>query len=395
MTVLLFGRHGCCCRRDLLSVSRPLTHWFLCYFAAQFWALPIYVAAQRGYFADLGLNVTFKTYPSGAPQIADGVENAAWDIGGTGSVPCIFGALADPQIQTIGISNDESAGNALVGNAEGVEMFSDKNLDLASQNVKIAITPNSTGQYAAEECLRSIGQEVSDDLFIFGQQGEALDHLSNGDTPFGGLWAPNTYTAAETIPGASVLCTGKEVDATIPGGIVVRKQFGEEQLPTVKMVLAAWMRSISYIRSQENREQSKEYLRKFYAVSGVVISDEALQEEFNTRPLYGLGTQVALHTTGNLAIMFNNVATFLADKGVLDAVPPTDSYLDSKYMQALIDDPDLSDYAMKDQQNNLGGNMDAEEEPTLSPTSGAKVTATMKSLLVTAMGIFAAMSLFH
>lgn len=341
------------------------THFtFMLRTSKQYWALPIYLADQRNYFSDLGLDVSYKTYPSGAPQITDAAENAAWDIGASGTVPCILGALEEPQIQTIGISNDESAANALVGNAEGVDLYD--MLDLSSQDVTIAITPNSTGQYAVEECLRSKGQEIQwmDEHFVFGQQNDVLDNLETGDASFGSLWAPNTYSAEESIVGASILCTGKDAGATIPGGIIVRKDFGTENLATVKKVLAAWMRSIGFMLNPSNRQQSIDYLREFYAINGVVISDEALEEEFNSRPIYGLDDQVTMLNDGTIATMFHNVATFMATQGVIEAAPPTDSYIDASYMIALSNDPQLSDYAMKDDQDYAGDDIGGNEGDT-------------------------------
>ena len=308
--------------------------------------------------------MSYKTYPSGAPQIADAVENAAWDIGASGTVPCILGALEEPQIQTIGISNDESAANALVGNAEGIALYD--MLDLSTEDVTIAITPNSTGQYAVEECLRSKGQEIQwmDEHFVFGQQDEVLNHLETGDASFGSLWAPNTYSAEENIAGASVLCTGEDVGATIPGGIIVRKDFGTENLATVKKVLAAWMRGIGFILNENNRMQSVDYLREFYAINDVVISDAALEEEFNSRPIYGLDGQVTMLNDGVIATIFNNVVTFMATQGVIESAPPTDSYIDSSYMIALSNDPQLSDYAKKDDQDYVGDGMEGNEGDT-------------------------------
>ena len=47
------------------------------------------------------------------PQIAASASKS-WDVGGTGSVPAVLGA-ARYNLLTIGITNDESVGNALHG----------------------------------------------------------------------------------------------------------------------------------------------------------------------------------------------------------------------------------------------------------------------------------------
>lgn len=311
--------------------------------------MPIYLADQLGYFTELGLNVTQKIYPSGAPQIKDASENAAWDIGAAGSVPCILGGLLDPQIQTIGISNDESAANALVGNAEGVAMY--EMLDLSTQNVTIAITPNSTGQYVVEACLEDHGQDDSwfSNAFTFAQQSGVQDLMKDGEASYGSLWAPYTYTFTESVNGSAVLCTGKDAGAPVPGGIMLRKEFGDENPDTVALVLAAWMRSIGYMLNEDNREEAISYLRELYAANGVVISDDALAKEFETRPVYGLDEQLEIFDSGTLGEMFTDVATFMARKGVIGGVPPDDTYMTSKYMEMVKENATLNAFAKMDE----------------------------------------------
>ena len=82
------------------------------YQPALYWALPFYAAAEKGWWAELGLKPTFSTFPAGVPQIAAAAAKS-WDVGGTGSVPAVLGAVRF-NILTIGITNDESQGNSLM-----------------------------------------------------------------------------------------------------------------------------------------------------------------------------------------------------------------------------------------------------------------------------------------
>src|SRR5256714_12343482 len=85
------------------------------YQPALYWALPFYVAAEKGWWAELGLKPTFSTFPAGVPQIAASASKS-WDVGGTGSVPAGLGA-GRYNLLTIGLTNDESAGKAVVATA--------------------------------------------------------------------------------------------------------------------------------------------------------------------------------------------------------------------------------------------------------------------------------------
>src|SRR5205814_432342 len=82
------------------------------YQPALYWSLPFYVATEKGWWGELGLKPAFSTFPAGVPQIAASASKS-WDVGGTGSVPAVLGA-ARYNLLTIGITNDESQGNALL-----------------------------------------------------------------------------------------------------------------------------------------------------------------------------------------------------------------------------------------------------------------------------------------
>src|SRR5581483_9977633 len=82
------------------------------YQPTNYWALPFYLASEKGWWQRVGLNPTFSKFPAGAPQVA-AAASGSWDVGSTGSVPAVLGA-ARYNILTIGISNDESATNALM-----------------------------------------------------------------------------------------------------------------------------------------------------------------------------------------------------------------------------------------------------------------------------------------
>src|SRR2546423_6743451 len=85
------------------------------YQPALYWSLPYYIASEKGWWQELGLKPTYSIFPAGVPQIAASAAKS-WDVGGTGSVPAVLGA-ARYNLLTIGLTNDESAGKAVVATA--------------------------------------------------------------------------------------------------------------------------------------------------------------------------------------------------------------------------------------------------------------------------------------
>jgi ABC-type nitrate/sulfonate/bicarbonate transport system substrate-binding protein len=85
-------------------IARAQTPIGVSYQPSLYWALPFHYATVKGWWKEVGLTPTFSTFPAGAPQIAASAAKS-WDVGGTGSVPAVLGAVRF-NILTIGITND-------------------------------------------------------------------------------------------------------------------------------------------------------------------------------------------------------------------------------------------------------------------------------------------------
>jgi NitT/TauT family transport system substrate-binding protein len=65
------------------ACAQQLTEIKISYQPALYWALPFYVAEQKGWYGELGLKPVFSTFPAGVPQIAASASKS-WDVGGAG-----------------------------------------------------------------------------------------------------------------------------------------------------------------------------------------------------------------------------------------------------------------------------------------------------------------------
>ena len=148
---------------------------------------------------------TFSTFPAGVPQIAASASKS-WDVGGTGSVPAVLGA-ARYNLLTIGITNDESGGNALIATASKAAGFMENPQSIKGET--IVLTANSTGDYAVQSCLAKWGIKKTDVTMKSMGQAEIISAMSSNNADLGGLWAPNIYTMEEKA-GAKVICSGKD-----------------------------------------------------------------------------------------------------------------------------------------------------------------------------------------
>lgn len=324
------------------SAQQPLAEIKISYQPALYWALPFHIATEKGWWAQVGLKPVFSTFPAGVPQMA-AAASKSWDVGGTGGVPAVLGHMRFG-IKTIGVSNDESAANALLARKDVAERFAKDPAAIKGQT--IVLTSNSTGDFAVQSCLKRWGLSKSDVTIKNMGQAEIISAMSSGNADLGGLWAPNTYTLQDKA-GARVLCSGKDGGAVVPGALVARGDYAEQNPQNVARFLAVYLRAWSW--AQANRPEAIAMMKKFYEQGGVIVSEASMQREFDSRPTFPLQQQLANMDRARGASTtdgwFTAIAEFMRASGAIQSVPPAADFLTDAYLKQVAADPRLRDFA--------------------------------------------------
>ena len=325
------------------SPAEAQTKLGVSYQPALYWALPFYLADQKGWWAELGLEPNYSTFPSGAPQVA-AAASASWDVGGTGSAPAVLGA-ARFDIVTIGITNNESAGNAVLVRKADLEAIKADPTTLRGE--RLLVTTNSTGEYAASACMESYGLSYPKDLEVVNlNQQEIISAFATGSGKLAGLWAPNIYTL-EARTESVVLCSGQDAGAIVPGALIARRDYAEKNPETVARFLAVFLRGVNWIRS--NQKQAVDMMADFYALSGVELPDKFLQREIDTRPMFTLQEQLDIldksKGASTVETWFSGLGGYLQSTGTLQEAPDTATYVDPTYMKLVADTPELAAFS--------------------------------------------------
>jgi ABC-type nitrate/sulfonate/bicarbonate transport system substrate-binding protein len=324
------------------AAQAQLTEIKVSYQPALYWALPFYVASEKGWWAELGLKPTFSTFPAGVPQIAASASKS-WDVGGTGSVPAVLGA-ARYNLLTIGLTNDESAGNALVATAAKADGFMKNPQSIKGQT--IVLTANSTGDYAVQSCLAKWGIKKADVTVKSMGQAEIISAMSSNNADLGGLWAPNIYTMEEKA-GAKVICSGKDTGTAIPGALVVRADYAKEQPQSVAKFLAVYLRAWKWMNA--HKPEAIAMMKKFYDQGGVSISQASMEKEFDTRPTFDLAGQLKIMNraagSSDVDKWMTQITEFMKSTGTLPEAPQTSSYVSDEYLRLVDRDPKLKEFA--------------------------------------------------
>lgn len=306
-------------------------------------SVPFALADEKGWWKEVGLKVTVTNFPAGAPQIA---ASKSWDVGYTGSVPAVLGAVRFG-LHTIAFSDDQSATNAIYVRGANADAWIKNPASLKGQTV--FLTGNSTVDLAARSCLQKFGFQKGDVTVRSMGQAEIIAAMSSGSADIGGLWAPNTYTVEEKA-GAKYLCSGKDTGTMVPGNLVVRADWAKENPQLVARFLAVYLRAQRHLAN--NRPAALAIMKKHYDAGGVVISDAAMNKEFDMRPTFDLAGQLAMFSRGAQPSRgdstMNTIAAFMKEVGSLradEALPDPKTYVSDEYLKLIDRDPVLKAFA--------------------------------------------------
>jgi ABC-type nitrate/sulfonate/bicarbonate transport system substrate-binding protein len=330
------------CTATLPAAAQSPVEIKVSYQPALYWALPFFVATEKNWWAEVGLKPVFSTFPAGVPQIAASASKS-WDVGGTGSVPAVLGHVRFG-IKTIGVTNDESAGNALLARKELADKFAKDPQSIKGQT--IVLTANSTGDYAVQSCLKRWGINKSDVTIKNMGQAEIISAMSSANADLAGVWAPNIYTLEEKA-GARVLCSGKEGGAVVPGALIARGEYAEQNPENVAKFLAVYLRAWKWMGA--NKAEAVAMMKKFYEQGGVAVSEASMKKEFDTRPTFDLAQQLERMDRSKGASpvdgWFSDIASFMRGTGAIQTVPASGEYITDAFMKRVQADPKLREFA--------------------------------------------------
>lgn len=329
--------------------AQQLTKVNISYQPSLYWALPFYIATEKGWWKEVGLDPTFITFPAGAPQVA-AAQAGSWDVGGTGAVPAVLGA-ARFGLVTVAVTNDESKTNAIMADGGKVDALKADPSKLKGQ--RLLLTTNSTADYAARACLEKWGLKSSDMQFVNLGQAQVISAMMADKNSVVGVWAPHTYTLEEKA-GAKVLCSGADAGAMVPGTLVVRPEFAKKNPEEVAKILAVYMRAWNWAKAHPKEAQAM--AKSFYAVGGVEASDNAIRQEFELRPTYGLQQQVELmdRSKGDSELdgWLNRIGGFMSNVGTIPNAPDTKVYVDDSFVKKVAADEKLKSFATEFDKSN-------------------------------------------
>jgi ABC-type nitrate/sulfonate/bicarbonate transport system substrate-binding protein len=311
---------------------------------ANYSALPVHVATKNDFWKLVGLNPTFIRYAAGVPQIK---ANADWDIGIAGAVPALIGAK-DFDLITIAVSDDQSRTNALMGPKDVVERIrKDKKIE---KGTKIAVTLNSTADYAVQTCLALWGGHTKSDMAYQGAtQPEAIQAGASGAAQMVGLWAPNVYTMKEKH-GFETLCTAKDFSPGLYNVVFTNRGFANKNPDTVAKFLAVMMRAVKWIK--DNPAKAQAIFVSTATEEGITISSANAKNDYEQRPIFDLSGQFSAMSETSAGIdgsavgrSFYSINVFLNEGRTGTRTMKPSAFIDISHLKRVKESPELEKIA--------------------------------------------------
>lgn len=310
----------------------------------QRWALEWYIASEKGWWKEVGLNPVMSTFASGAVEIAAGASGS-WDVGGAGNIPAVLGA-SKYGLQTIGIADAEAAIITLMATKDKADGYLKNHALLKGKT--IPVTTNSTGHWGAVECLsKKFGLKPDDYRLVNLSPPDINAAVMSGKYDVSSVWAPNTYILEEAI-GAKVICTGAELKLPIHSYLFTTSAFAKKNPEIVAKFLAVYLRAVAWEKTHP--KETEAYLKTFFGTVGVTFPDKYLAQELHDRPAFDLAEQRKIFENGSagdseIGKWWNEVGKFMVSVGVINTIPDPTNLVTDKYLQMIQRDRKLREFA--------------------------------------------------
>lgn len=290
---------------------------------------PLYIALEKGYFADAGLDVELVPIKASSdiPALL-----ATGDVDfGTGQPNATFynaaaSGIDDPVVLA---TNAYDEGTRLPGLMVRSDLVDDGEVsdagDLAGRTVAV-IGPSTSSQYFAESAIRSAGGDPSGVEFTVMGLPDMLSALSNGKIDAAWMFEPLASTAITEDIAVPVAAVG-EVAPGFPTWLQASEQIVSSDPEAVEDFVGASIKALEFYDTALEEDRRDEVIQ---ILTQYTSMDDAADWEDTELP--------TVSTDG--AIQAGPVDAFqqyLADGGVIETVTPASEYVDDSFRRAALD----------------------------------------------------------
>jgi taurine transport system substrate-binding protein len=230
--------------------------------------LPAYIAVEKGFFKEEGLNVEFKSFATSTERMT-ALASGGVDFASTGAISAIsLMAAGDKSFSLFGVPDSYVGQEGIVGkNMTSVEDLKGK---------KLAVTFSSSSHVMVLDLLKQHGLEPNKDVQVLNMAGgDIVSSFTTGEIDAAAIWSPH-FEKIQEVEGAKVLA--KDTDTTMyknhgfgagPDVLVIRSKFAKENPETTEKLLKGYFKATDWIK-----ENPREAAELFVKVTNLDVDEQ-------------------------------------------------------------------------------------------------------------------------
>jgi NitT/TauT family transport system substrate-binding protein len=281
---------------------------------------PLWLAEERGYFDEEGVNVDLNLVEVSADRItamqADRLDASATTI----DTWTLFSAQGADLVQVLAV--DESAGGDGIVAKKEIGSIADL------KGKSVAVQSASTSQFLLANALQAAGLSLGDLTLLDMSSGDAGAAFVAGQVDAAVTWQPWLANARKTDFG-HVLLDSKETPGLIVDTVAFRPQFVQEHPDAVAAFVRAYYRAIDDIAA--NPDEANAIMAKSISME----TDDFVATLADLR-LWGKDENTAYFGTaeapGPIDDLVNKAGEFYKEIGVTDNVPDAKTIVDPSFV---------------------------------------------------------------
>lgn len=193
----------------------------------------LYVAYAKGFFKNVGLDVTLQKYTSGKSALNEGVLKSAVDLGTTAETPIVHASLVGEKLYVAATIGTSTKNLAIVARKDkGISIPSDL------KGKKIGVTKGTNGEFFLDSFLLFNKIMDSEVEIVNLKPEETVKSLVYGDVDAFSAWNPHLLKAQEELGDNGIIFYDKSI-YTWTWSIVGKEEYVKNNPETIKKVVRA------------------------------------------------------------------------------------------------------------------------------------------------------------
>jgi len=231
----LTGVQGCSGKKEpkrLESITFAVTPWPA--------STPFFVAREKGYFRDEGLDATFRSYPSGHLALA-AMLSGATELAATGETPIVRAAMKGKPVAVIATVCEIDRAHLIIARKDkGIRAPGDL------RGKKIGVVAGTTADFFLHIYLTTSYIDPGSVQIINLAPEEIVEALLSGEVDAVSTWPPHTIVLQEKL-GPNALVLYDPSIYTMTWNLVATQDFAKDHPDRVKKFLRAIVRANRFI----------------------------------------------------------------------------------------------------------------------------------------------------